>query len=293
MGKGKVGFIGLGIMGKPMALNLLHDGYSLLVLKSNKASNELVRAGATSYKNSKEIAAKSDVVITMLPDSPEVEEVVFGKEGVIDGIKEGSLFIDMSTIAPSVARKIYTSMIEKGVEALDAPVSGGEKGAQVGTVSIMVGGNKKGYQKALPLFEVMGQNSIHIGNAGAGQLTKACNQIVIGVTMQGVAEALALARESGVNPEKVREALLGGYAQSRVLDESGKRMIKRNFKPGFKIKLHRKDMNIALQAGKEFSVPLYGAAQSAAHMDSLIAQGNEDLDNSSLALLYEKLTGQI
>jgi 2-hydroxy-3-oxopropionate reductase len=293
MGKEKIGFIGLGIMGKPMAMNLLNAGYSLSVLEKNKAAGDFVKAGATSYATSKQLAEESDIVITMLPDSPDVENVVFGDEGVIDGIRKGSLFIDMSTIAPSVARKIYTSMIEKGVEALDAPVSGGEKGAEDGAVSIMAGGSKEGFQKALPLFEIMGKNSIHIGNAGAGQLAKACNQIVIGVTMQGVAEAFALARESGVNPEKVREALLGGYAQSRVLDESGKRMIERNFKPGFKIKLHRKDMNIALQTGKEFSVPLYGAAQSAAHMDAVIAQGNGDLDNCSVSLIYEQLSGSI
>ena len=184
----------------------------------NKAAGDFVKTGATSFATSKQLAEESDIVITMLPDSPDVENVVFGDEGVIDGIREGSLFIDMSTIDPSVARKIYTSMIEKGVEALDAPVSDGEKGAEDGAVSIMAGGSKKGFQKALPLFEIMGKNSIHIGNAGAGQLAKACNQIVIGVTMQGDAEDFALARESGVNPEKVREALLGADITHEILN---------------------------------------------------------------------------
>ena len=291
MRKEKIGFIGLGIMGKPMAINLLNAGYSLLVLKSNKASKELEKRGAKAYSTSREIASESDIVITMLPDSPEVEEVVFGEEGVIEGIREGTMLIDMSTISPITARKIYNSLKKKGVESLDAPVSGGQIGAEKGLISIMVGGSEQAFQRALPLFKVIGKNAIYIGEAGAGQLTKACNQIIIGVTMQGVAEAFALARKTGVDLEKVRKALLGGYAQSRVLDESGKRMIDRNFDPGFKIKLHRKDMNIALETGKNFSVPLYGAAQAAAHMDAIIAQGDEELDNSAVSLLYDKISG--
>ncbi len=262
----------------------------MLVLEKNKASPELVDAGAKSFSSNKAIAQESDVVITMLPDSPEVEEVVLGEEGVLEGIREGSVFIDMSTIAPSTAKKLYKLMQEKGVEALDAPVSGGQVGAESGSVSIMVGGSEQAFQKALPLFKVMGKSMVHIGEAGAGQMTKACNQMIVGMTIQAVAEAFTLAKKAGVDLEKMREALLGGFAQSRILDLHGKRIIDQNFEPGFKIKLHRKDMNIALQAGREFSVPLYGSAQVAAHMDAVLAQGNGELDHSAIALLMEQLS---
>lgn len=286
----KVGFIGLGIMGKPMALNLLKAGYSIQVSEANKAGGELVKAGATSFSSNRAIAEASDIVITMLPDSPEVEDVVLGKEGVLEGMKKGDLFIDMSTIAPSTAIKIDRLMAEKGVEALDAPVSGGQVGAESGTISIMVGGSESAFQRALPLFEIMGKNMVRIGDAGAGQTTKACNQIIVGITIQAVSEAFSLAKKAGLDLVKMREALLGGFAQSRILDLHGQRIIDQNFQPGFKTKLHRKDMNIALQAGKEFSVPLYGAAQVAAHMDALIAQGNGELDHSAISLLLDQLS---
>ena len=286
----KIGFIGLGIMGKAMALNLLKAGYSLSVLEKNKASAELVNAGAHSFSTNKAVAENADIVITMLPDSPEVEEVVLGKDGVIEGLKQGSLFIDMSTIAPSKAKEIFQLFQQKGIEALDAPVSGGQVGAEAATLSIMAGGSEAAFARALPVFKAMAKNIIHIGDAGAGQTTKACNQIIVGMTIQAVAEAFTLAKKAGVNLEKMREALLGGFAQSRILDLYGKRIIEKNFKPGFKIKLHRKDMNIVLQAGKEFSVPLYGSALVAAHMDALIAQGNGELDNSAIALLYQQLS---
>ncbi len=286
----KIGFIGLGIMGKAMAFNLLKAGYSLSVLGKNKASAELVNVGAHSFATNKAVAENADIVITMLPDSPEVEEVVLGRDGVIEGLKRGSLFIDMSTIAPSKAKEIFQLFQQKGIEALDAPVSGGQVGAEAATLSIMAGGNEEAFARALPVFKAMGKNIIHIGDAGAGQTTKACNQIIVGMTIQAVAEAFTLAKKAGVNLEKMRDALLGGFAQSRILDLYGKRIIEKNFKPGFKVKLHRKDMNIVLQAGKEFSVPLYGSALVAAHMDALIAQGNGELDNSALALLYQQLS---
>lgn len=287
----KVGFIGLGIMGKPMALNLLDAGYGLSVLEKNSASGALVQAGATSYSTSKEIAQKSDIVITMLPDSPQVEEVVLGDNGVSDGIQEGATFIDMSTIAPATAKKVYAALQEQGVEALDAPVSGGQRGAEEGTVSIMVGGSEQALQAAKPLFDIMGSSAVRIGEAGAGQMTKACNQIIVGMTIQAVGEAFTLAKKAGVDLVKVREALLGGFAQSTILDQHGQRIIDRNFDPGFKVNLHRKDMNIALQTGKEFSVPLYGSAQVAAQMDALLAQGDGELDHSALALFMEQLSG--
>jgi 2-hydroxy-3-oxopropionate reductase len=286
----KVGFIGLGIMGKAMAHHLIKAGYALSVLEKNKASGELVKAGARAFTSNKEIAGNSDIIITMLPDSPDVEEVVLGKEGVLEGIRQGALFIDMSTIAPLTAKKVYERLQEKGVEALDAPVSGGQVGAESASLSIMVGGSEQAFERALPLFKAMGKNIVHIGEAGAGQTTKACNQMIVGMTIQAVAEAFTLAKKAGVNLEKMREALLGGFAQSRILDLHGKRIIEGNFKPGFKVKLHRKDMNIALQAGKEFSVPLYGTAQVAAHMDALLAQGKGELDHSALALLMEQLS---
>lgn len=285
-----IGFIGLGIMGKPMALNLVKAGYSLSVLEKNKAAPELVEAGARPLPTNKAIAETCDIIITMLPDSPDIEEVVWGNEGVLEGIREGALFIDMSTIAPSTARQLYQSMQARGVEALDAPVSGGQVGAESGTVSFMVGGSEHAFQRALPLFEVMGKNTVHIGDAGAGQTTKACNQIIVGMTIQAVAEAFTLAAKADVDLVKMREALLGGFAQSRILDLHGQRIIDQNFEPGFKIKLHRKDMNIALQAGREFSVPLYGSAQVAAHMDAILAQGKGELDHSALALLMKQLS---
>lgn len=286
----KVGFIGLGIMGKPMAKHLIKAGYQLFVLETNKAAKELVVEGARSFKTSREVAENSDVVITMLPDSPQVEQVVLGTQGVLEGVRKGSLFIDMSTIAPSAARNLFTTLQQKGVEALDAPVSGGQVGAESASLSIMVGGSAKAFERALPLFQAMGKNIVHIGEPGTGQTTKACNQMIVGMTIQAVAEAFTLARKAGVNLEKMREALLGGFAQSRILDLHGKRIIERNFKPGFKVKLHRKDMNIALQTGREFSVPLYGCAQVAAHMDALLAQGHGDLDHSAIAQLMEKLS---
>ena len=201
------------------------------------------------------------------------------------------LYIDMSTIAPSTSRKVYGIMKAKGVESLDAPVSGGEVGAKEATLSIMVGGTKEAFQRALPIFQIMGKNIVHMGEPGAGQVTKACNQIVVGVTMQAVAEALTLARKAGVDPAKVREALLGGFAQSRILDLHGKRMLDRNFQPGFKIKLHRKDLNIALQTGRELSVPLFTTSQVAELMNALLAAGKGDLDHSSLGMLAEQLSG--
>jgi len=286
----KIGFIGLGIMGKPMALHVLKAGYDLCVLEKNKASKELVAAGARSFSTPASIAQNCDVVITMLPDSPEVAAIVSGQDGVLEGIRQGAIFIDMSTIAPATAKSVHELMQKKGVEALDAPVSGGQAGAEAGTLSIMVGGAKPAFESALPLFRAMGGNIVHIGGSGAGQMAKACNQMIVGMTIQAVAEAFTLAKKAGVDLEKMREALLGGFAQSRILDLHGKRIIERNFKPGFKIKLHRKDMQIALQAGKEFSVPLYGTAQVAAHMDALLAQGKGELDHSAIALLIEQLS---
>lgn len=278
-------------MGKPMALNLIKAGYSVSILEKSGAAKEMVEAGAKSYTSCSTLAQDSDVIITMLPDSPEVEKMVFGEDGIIEGIKPGTIFVDMSTIAPATALKIYQAFQDKNVQALDAPVSGGQVGAENATISIMVGGNEDAFNEVLPIFNVMGKSAVLIGGAGAGQTTKACNQIIVGMTIQAVAEAFALANKAGVYLAKMREALLGGFAQSRILDLHGQRIIDNNFKPGFKIKLHRKDMNIALQTGREFSVPLFGSAQVAANMDAIIAQGNGELDHSSLYLLLASLSG--
>ncbi len=288
----RIGFIGLGIMGRPMARNLLKDGRALVVHnRSRGAMEELALEGATSASSPKEVAAKSDVVITMLPDSPDVEQVVLGPGGVLEGIRPGMLFIDMSTVAPATARRIHELLLAKGVESLDAPVSGGEIGAREGTLSIMVGGSATAYQRALPLFQVLGRNIVHIGEAGAGQVTKACNQIVVALTIQAISEALILAAKAGVDPSRVREALLGGFAQSRILEVHGKRILERNYQPGFKIKLHRKDLAIALQTGRELSMPLFATAQVAALMDALLAQGKGEMDHSGLAQLMGQLAG--
>lgn len=284
----KVGFIGLGIMGKPMALNLIKAGYALSVLSSSNAANTLEEAGATAFNSIKELTENSDIIITMLPDSPDVEKVVLGEGGVLDSIKQGSLFIDMSSIAPATARKIFEAMQAKGVEALDAPVSGGQVGAEAATLSIMVGGTEGAFNEALPLFQAMGKNIVLIGEAGAGQTTKICNQMIVGMTIQAVGEAFTLASKAGVDLEKMREVLLGGFAQSRILDLHGKRMIDRNFKPGFKIKLHSKDMKLALEAGKEYGLDLKGSTQVAETMKAAIADGNGELDHSGIVLQIEK-----
>jgi 2-hydroxy-3-oxopropionate reductase len=282
----KIGFIGLGIMGKPMAKNLLKAGYTVHILNYSSAADELTEAGAAGFESIRSLANNSDVVITMLPDSPEVTQVISG--GVLDGINAGSLFIDMSTIAPSTAKELFQKMQAKGVEALDAPVSGGQVGAESASLSIMVGGTAEAFQRALPIFEAMGKNIVHMGAPGAGQTTKACNQMIVGMTIQAVAEAFTLGEKAGVDLEKMREVLLGGFAQSRILDLHGKRMIDKNFKPGFKIKLHKKDMNIALEAGNEFSITLGGTAQVASQLDACIAQGNGELDHSALYLAIQK-----
>jgi 2-hydroxy-3-oxopropionate reductase len=289
----RIGFIGLGLMGKPMAKNLLKAGYPVTVFNRSPAPmDELAAAGARLATSPMHLAQECDVVLTCVSDSPDVEMVVLGENGVLAGARPGLLYIDNSTIAPAMARKVYAALKAKGVAALDAPVSGGDIGAQQGTLSIMVGGDVAAFERALPILQAIGKTIIHVGEAGAGQVTKACNQIVVALTVQGVAEALMLAKQSGVDPAKVRDALLGGFAQSRVLEVHGQRMIDGMFQPGFKLDLHRKDMNIVLQTGEELNLPLGGAAQVTELMTQAIAQGNGSLDNSALITLYENLTDE-
>lgn len=278
-------------MGLPMSKNLLKSGYAVTVFnRSRAAMDELVAVGAQLANSPSEVAQQSDVVLTCLPDSPDVEAVVLGENGVLSGSRPGMLYVDHSTIAPATSRKLYEALKLSGVAALDAPVSGGDIGAQQGTLSIMVGGDEAAFGRSLPILQAMGKNIIHIGDAGAGQVTKACNQIVVAMTVQAVAEALTLAKKSGVDPAKVRDALLGGFAQSRVLEVHGQRMLDRTFQPGFKLNLHRKDMNIVLQTGKELNLPLLGTAQVTELMNAAIAQGKGELDNSALITLYELLS---
>ena len=283
-----IGFIGLGIMGKPMAKNLLAAGYPVIALNRSRGPlDELVAAGAQEGSDADNVAAFSDVLITMLPDSPDVEEVMLGDMGAVEGITRGALWIDMSTIAPATTKRVAAELAEKKqVTSLDAPVSGGEKGAIDGTLSIMVGGSDADFERAKPVFEVLGKNIVHVGALGAGQVTKACNQIVVGVTIEAVAEALALAEAEGVDPAKVRAALLGGFAQSKILEVHGQRMIDRTFNPGFKSRLHRKDMNIAVSAGEANGMELAAAKLVRERFDMLIERGDGERDHSALRTLY-------
>ncbi len=288
----RIGFIGLGIMGKPMAARLVRAGFPVVVYnRSSAAAEELTSEGAETAGSPREVAERSDVVVTMLPDSPDVEAVLLGEDGVLAGASEGMLVIDMSTIAPATARAVHAAYAERRVEAVDAPVSGGEPAAIDGQLSIMAGGSEAAVERARPIFEVLGKASTHIGPPGAGQVAKAANQVVVALTIQAVAEALTLAAKAGVDPARVREALLGGLAQSKVLEVHGERMLKGHFDPGFRIELHRKDLAIALQAAREEGVALLGTAQVAELLNALIAQGAGARDHSALATLYCRLSG--
>ncbi|MGB7947822.1 MAG: 2-hydroxy-3-oxopropionate reductase [Candidatus Binatia bacterium] len=290
MTKPTIGFIGLGIMGKPMARNLIKAGYSLVVHnRSRGAVDELSKDGAEPAPSAQEVAARSEILITMLPDSPDVELVYAGEHGVFAGAKAAMLLIDMSSISPVVARKLAGDAETQGLDMLDAPVSGGEAGAVSATLSIMIGGKSSAVERAMPIFQALGKNIVHVGDAGAGQVTKAANQMVVGTTIAIVGEALVLAAKAGVDPAKVRQALLGGFAQSKILEAHGQKMLERNFKPGFRIRLHEKDMKIALAAGSEYGVPLMVTSQVAQIMTAMKSMGNGDLDHSGLVRWVEEL----
>ena len=290
MSEPTIGFIGLGIMGKPMARNLLKAGHSLVVHNRSRAAvDELSREGAKVAASSQEVAGQSDILITMLPDSPDVELVYAGESGVFSGVKAGSLLIDMSSISPVVARKLAGEAERRGCDMLDAPVSGGEAGAINAMLSIMIGGKTAAVEPAMPIFKLLGKNIVHVGEAGAGQVTKAANQMVVGTTIAIVSEALVLAAKAGVDPAKVRQALLGGFAQSKILEAHGQKMLERNFKPGFRIRLHEKDMKIALAAGSEYGVPLMVTSQVAQIMTAMKSMGNGELDHSAIVKFVEEL----
>ena len=290
--KPTVGFIGLGIMGKPMALNVLKAGFPLVVHNRSRGPvEELVSAGAEDGGSPKGVAQRAEIILMCLPDSPDVRKVVEGPNGVFEGISPGKVIVDMSTISPVVARELAAKAEKLGAEMLDAPVSGGDIGARQGTLSIMVGGKPEVFERVLPVFQAMGKNIVRVGDAGAGQVTKACNQIVVGVTLEAISEALLLAAKAGVDPVRVREALLGGFAQSRVLEAHGQRILDRNFRPGFKAGLHHKDLKIALDTGRTYGVPLLATSLVHELMGSLVATDRAEEDHAALVTVLEAMAG--
>ena len=289
----KIGFVGLGIMGKPMALNLIKGGHSLSVYARRAESMKpLQDAGAMACGSPKEVAEKSEVTIVIVSDTPDVEEVVLGTNGLIHGGKLGSVVVDMSTISPVATREMAEKLAQKKVEMLDAPVSGGDIGAINATLSIMVGGKPEVFAKVKPLFECLGKNIVHVGGNGAGQVTKACNQIVVALTIEAVAEALTFARKNGVDAAKVRDALLGGFANSKILEVHGKRMLDNVFKPGFKVKLHQKDMRIVMETAHKLGLALHGAALVTQHMNALMGTGDGELDSAAVVKVVERMAAQ-
>ncbi|HZU00137.1 MAG TPA: 2-hydroxy-3-oxopropionate reductase [Ktedonobacteraceae bacterium] len=286
----RIGFIGLGIMGKPMAHNLLKAGHKLVVYNRSQAPvKELAADGATGADSPKAVASQSEVVITMLPDSPQVQEVMTGKEGVLAGAKAGTLVIDMSTISPVVTQEVAKVAQAQGVRMLDAPVSGGDVGARQGTLSIMVGGSAEDFEQARPIFEVLGKTVVHVGGTGAGQVVKACNQIVVALTIEAVSEALVLGSKAGVDPSVILKVLSGGLAANRVMEVRGPNFLQHNFQPGFKIALHHKDLGIALAAGREYGVPLPVTALVDQMLQALKLRGQGDQDHSAILTLIEDL----
>jgi 2-hydroxy-3-oxopropionate reductase len=279
-------------MGKPMARNLRRAGYDVVVHnRSRPAVEALLAEGAGDGRSPRGVAESCETVITMLPDSVDVRQVVLGADGVLEGLRPGSVLIDMSTISPLVTKEIAVAVEGRGATMIDAPVSGGEKGAIEATLSIMIGGPVAAVAKVRSIFEALGKNIVRIGEVGAGQVAKACNQIVVAVTIQAVSEALTLARKAGVDPARVREALLGGFAQSRILDAHGQRILDRNFAPGFRVRLHQKDLGIALDTGKATGTPLLATALVHEVFGALRAQGMEDLDHSAIARFVERQAG--
>ena len=286
-----IGFIGLGVMGRPMAEHLIAAGHSLALSRVKAASQPLVDKGGMALDSARAVAEASDVIILMLPDTPDVEAVLFGADGVAAGLSAGKLVIDMSSISP-VATKDFAQRIEAlGCDYLDAPVSGGEVGARNAALTIMVGGKQAVFDRTLPLLQLMGKNITLVGGNGDGQTAKVANQIIVGLNIAAVAEALLFAKKAGADPAKVREALMGGFAASRVLEVHGERMVKRTFDPGFRIRLHRKDLALAVDAAKALNIALPNAAATQQLMNAAIARGDGDKDHSALIRTLEALAG--
>jgi 2-hydroxy-3-oxopropionate reductase len=288
----KIGFIGLGIMGKPMAGHLLAAGYTVITSTHRKAAPEdLVAAGLKTAPSMAEVARQADIIITMVPDTPQVAEVLFEAGGIAEGLGKGKLVIDMSSISPIETRDYAGKVKAAGASYLDAPVSGGEVGAKAASLTIMVGGAQADFDRAKPVFEKMGKNITLVGDIGAGQTTKVANQIVVALTIEAVAEALVFASKAGVDPAKVRQALMGGLASSRILEVHGERMIKRTFNPGFRIELHQKDLNLALQGAKALGVSLPNTASTQQLFSACVANGGAAWDHSGMVKALELLAG--
>jgi 2-hydroxy-3-oxopropionate reductase len=287
----KVGFVGLGIMGRPMARNLMRAGYELVLYNRTRSkAEELAReTGAEVATDLKEVAQRSGVIFTMLPSPQEVREIVAGEGGLLAGAGEGSLIVDTSTSSPVLARELAHLARERGVGMLDAPVSGGDVGAEEGTLSIMAGGTEEDFQRVKPLFEAMGETVVHVGSSGAGQVVKACNQIVVALAIEAVSEALVLGSKAGVEPEKILEVLSGGLAANKVMEVKREKFLEHDFEPGGKVEFHRKDLGIALEAGREYGVALPLTAVVCQMFEALMAKGGGGWDHSSLLTFVEDL----
>ena len=285
----KIGFIGIGIMGAPMAERLLDGGHELFVNDINPIPQTLLDKGATLAVTAREATEMGEVVIVMVPDTPDVELVLFGENGVADGLSNGKIVVDMSSISPVETKEFAEKINAQGCSYLDAPVSGGEVGAKAGTLTIMVGGDPATFDTVKPLFELMGQNITLVGKNGDGQTCKVANQIIVALTIEAVSEALLFASKAGADPAKVREALMGGFASSKILEIHGERMIKRTFDPGFRITLHQKDLNLALSNARKLQMALPNTATAQELFNSVAAQGDSGLDHSAMVLALEKL----
>jgi len=286
----KVGFIGLGIMGKPMALNLIKGGHTLFLHSRSGVPQELRDAGGLPRSNAREVAQDSEVIITIVPDTPDVERVLFGENGVAPGLSPGKIVVDMSSISPIETKKYAARIRELGCEYLDAPVSGGDVGARNASLTIMVGGKEDTFAKVKPLFELMGSRITLVGGVGDGQTCKVANQIIVALTLEAVAEGLVFASKAGADPAKVREALMGGFAGSRILEVHGERMIKRTFQPGFRVELHQKDLSVALSGARALCVSLPGTAAVQEIFNACSASGGAKSDHSALIKVIETLS---
>ncbi len=287
MASRKLGFIGLGIMGAPMAINLAKGGHALFVHTRSKLNAQVAASGATRCASAREVAEKADIVFTMVPDTPDVEAVLFGKDGVAAGLSKGKTVVDMSSISPIETKAFARKINELGCDYLDAPVSGGEVGAKAASLTIMVGGPQAAFDEIKPLFELMGKNITLVGGNGDGQTTKVANQIIVALNIAAVSEALVFASKAGADPAKVRQALMGGFASSRILEVHGERMIKRTFNPGFRIGLHQKDLSLALAGARALGVALPQTAGAAQLMQACAANGMQELDHSALVRALE------
>tara|TARA_Y100000588_G_scaffold198643_1_gene212435 strand:+ start:6902 stop:7801 length:900 start_codon:yes stop_codon:yes gene_type:complete len=289
--KPKIGFIGLGIMGRPMTKHLLNAGYEVVVHDINRdAVKEIVDAGAEEANACAEVAEKSDLIITMVPDSPDVQAAALGEGGIIEGVREGATYVDMSTIAPSVSVEVGEEMAKKGVKCLDGPVSGGDVGAQNAALSIMVGGDEESYEFVRPIFEVMG-NPVLCGPLGSGQIVKACNQVLVAVTIAGVSEAITLGAKAGVDPINIVKVLGGGLARCGILENRGERMVNGDFDPGFRIRLHYKDLNIIMKTGNDYQVPLPVTSVVHELFNTAMVKDRSELDHSGLLTVIEDMAG--